>query len=73
MQEGSHLLLKKNSFSNQLPPLSGHRKPYSSASFVVATGGNKRPATSLMFTLILQLELKSVMYVHLMCLLCFDV
>ncbi|KAH0632741.1 hypothetical protein KY284_035527 [Solanum tuberosum] len=30
---------------NQLLPLSGHKRPYSSASFVAATGGNRRLAT----------------------------
>ncbi|KAK6779726.1 hypothetical protein RDI58_021910 [Solanum bulbocastanum] len=43
MQEGPYLLLKENS-SSQLLPLSGHKRPYSSASFA-ATRGNRRPAT----------------------------
>uniref|UniRef100_A0A3Q7J7R8 Uncharacterized protein n=1 Tax=Solanum lycopersicum TaxID=4081 RepID=A0A3Q7J7R8_SOLLC len=36
---------KRDSSSSQLPPLSGHKRPYSSASFAAATGENRRPAT----------------------------
>ncbi|KAK4711248.1 hypothetical protein R3W88_005761 [Solanum pinnatisectum] len=36
---------ERDSSSSQLPPLSGHKRPYSSASFAVAAGGNRRPAT----------------------------
>ncbi|KAH0657735.1 hypothetical protein KY289_026483 [Solanum tuberosum] len=31
---------------DQLPPLSGHKRPYNSASFAAATGGNRRLTTS---------------------------
>ncbi|KAH0648470.1 hypothetical protein KY285_033718 [Solanum tuberosum] len=43
---GTPFVTERNSASSQLPPLSCHKRPYSSASFVVATRGNRRPTTS---------------------------
>ncbi|KAH0671326.1 hypothetical protein KY285_024129 [Solanum tuberosum] len=42
---GTPIVTESDSSSSQLSPLSGHKRPYNSASFVVATGGNRRPAT----------------------------
>ncbi|KAG5605661.1 hypothetical protein H5410_027153 [Solanum commersonii] len=42
---GTPFVTESDSSSSQLPPLSGHKRPYSSASFAAATGGNRRPAT----------------------------
>ncbi|KAH0680918.1 hypothetical protein KY290_023079 [Solanum tuberosum] len=42
---GTPFVTESDSFSSQLPPLSGHKRPYNSASFAAATGGNRRPAT----------------------------
>ncbi|WMV57372.1 hypothetical protein MTR67_050757 [Solanum verrucosum] len=42
---GTPIVTESDSSSSQLPPLSGHKRPYNSASFVAATGGNRRPAT----------------------------
>ena len=43
--KGISFVTESDSSSSQLPPLSGHKTPYSSASFVPATGENRRPAT----------------------------
>uniref|UniRef100_A0A3Q7FM93 Reverse transcriptase Ty1/copia-type domain-containing protein n=1 Tax=Solanum lycopersicum TaxID=4081 RepID=A0A3Q7FM93_SOLLC len=42
---GTPFVTERDSFSSELPPLSGHKRPYSSASFAAATGENRRPAT----------------------------
>ncbi|KAH0682034.1 hypothetical protein KY289_019786 [Solanum tuberosum] len=42
---GTPIVTESDSSSSQLPPLSGHKRPYNSASFAAATGGNRRPAT----------------------------
>ncbi|KAH0692043.1 hypothetical protein KY285_019140 [Solanum tuberosum] len=42
---GTPFVTERDNSSSQLPPLSGHKRPYSSVSFVVATGGNRRPTT----------------------------
>ncbi|KAH0633222.1 hypothetical protein KY284_036008 [Solanum tuberosum] len=42
---GTPFVTESDSSSSQLPPLSGHKRPYNSASFAAATGGNRRPAT----------------------------
>ncbi|WMV23637.1 hypothetical protein MTR67_017022 [Solanum verrucosum] len=42
---GTPFVTERDSAFSQLPPLSGHKRPYSSASFAAATGGNRRPAT----------------------------
>ncbi|KAH0665003.1 hypothetical protein KY285_026209 [Solanum tuberosum] len=43
---GTPFVTKRDNSSSQLPPLSGHKRPYSSTSFVGAIGGNRRPTTS---------------------------
>jgi len=42
---GTSFVTESDSSSSQLPPLSGHKRLYNSASFAAATGGNRRPAT----------------------------
>ncbi|KAH0750520.1 hypothetical protein KY290_029752 [Solanum tuberosum] len=42
---GTPFVTESDSSSSQLPPLSDHKRPYNSASFAAATGGNRRPAT----------------------------
>ncbi|KAH0658651.1 hypothetical protein KY285_027204 [Solanum tuberosum] len=42
---GTPIVTESDISSSQLPPLSGHKRPYNSASFAAATGGNRRPAT----------------------------
>ncbi|WMV42718.1 hypothetical protein MTR67_036103 [Solanum verrucosum] len=42
---GTPIVTESDSSSSQLPPLSGHKRPYKSASFAAATGGNRRPTT----------------------------
>ena len=42
---GTPFVTERDSSSSELPPLSGHKRPYSSASFAAATGENRRPAT----------------------------
>ncbi|KAG5572231.1 hypothetical protein H5410_061997 [Solanum commersonii] len=42
---GTPFVTERDSSSSLLPPLSGHKRPYSSASFPAATGGNRRHAT----------------------------
>ncbi|KAH0635762.1 hypothetical protein KY289_035677 [Solanum tuberosum] len=42
---GITLVTERDNSFIQLLPLSGHKRPYSSASFVAATGGNRRLAT----------------------------
>ena len=41
---GTPFVTERDSFPSELPPLSGHKRPYSSASFAAATGENRRPA-----------------------------
>uniref|UniRef100_M1DML6 Uncharacterized protein n=1 Tax=Solanum tuberosum TaxID=4113 RepID=M1DML6_SOLTU len=43
---GTPFVTETDSASSQLPPLSCHKRPYSSALFAAATGANRRPATS---------------------------
>ncbi|KAG5601228.1 hypothetical protein H5410_032598 [Solanum commersonii] len=43
---GTPFVTERDSSSSQLPPLSGHKRPFSCASFAAATGGNIRPATN---------------------------
>ena len=52
---------ERDSSSSQLPSLSGHKRPYSSASFAAATGVNRRPATG--FGVYSNVEPKYLMYV----------
>ncbi|WMV44939.1 hypothetical protein MTR67_038324 [Solanum verrucosum] len=42
---GTTFVTERDNSSSQLLPLSGHKRPYSSASFVAATGGNRSLAT----------------------------
>ncbi|WMV59536.1 hypothetical protein MTR67_052921 [Solanum verrucosum] len=42
---GTPFVTERNISSSQLPPLLGHKRPYSFASFAAAAGGNRRPAT----------------------------
>ena len=42
---GTPFVTERDSSSSELQPLSGHKRPYSSASFAAATGENRRPAT----------------------------
>ncbi|KAH0638831.1 hypothetical protein KY285_035417 [Solanum tuberosum] len=42
---GTTFVTERDNSSSQLLLLSGHKRPYSSASFVAATGGNRRLAT----------------------------
>ncbi|KAG5584645.1 hypothetical protein H5410_045079 [Solanum commersonii] len=42
---GTTFVTERDNSSSQLLPLSGHKRPYSSTSFVAATGGNRRLAT----------------------------
>ncbi|KAK4721123.1 hypothetical protein R3W88_011356 [Solanum pinnatisectum] len=42
---GTPFVTEIDNSSSQLPPLSGHKRPYSSVSFVVATRGNQRPTS----------------------------
>ena len=42
---GTPFVTERDSSSSELLPLSGHKRPYSSASFAAATGVNRRPAT----------------------------
>ncbi|TMX05314.1 hypothetical protein EJD97_024781, partial [Solanum chilense] len=42
---GTTFVTERDSSSSQLPPLSVHKRPYSSASFAAATGETRRPAT----------------------------
>ncbi|WMV57947.1 hypothetical protein MTR67_051332 [Solanum verrucosum] len=42
---GIPFLTERDSSSSQLPPLSGHKRPYNSALFAAAIGGNRRHAT----------------------------
>ena len=37
---GTSFVTERDSSSSELPPLSGHKRPYSSASFAAATGEN---------------------------------
>ncbi|KAH0721563.1 hypothetical protein KY284_006593 [Solanum tuberosum] len=43
---GTPFVTERDNSSSHLPPLSGHKRPYSFASFAAATGGNRRPTTS---------------------------
>ena len=42
---GTSFVTERDSSSSELSPLSGHKRPYSSASFAAATGENRSPAT----------------------------
>ena len=63
---GTPFVTERDSSSSELPPLSGHKRPYSSASFAAATGENRRPATG--FGVYSNVEPKYLMYVYLTCL-----
>ena len=42
---GTPFVTERDSSSSELPPLSGHKRPYNFASFAATTGENRRPAT----------------------------
>ncbi|KAG5580749.1 hypothetical protein H5410_051376 [Solanum commersonii] len=42
---GTTFVTERDNSSSHQPPLSGHKRPYSFASFVAATAGNRRPTT----------------------------